>query len=111
MKLDPEVKSISKEGLSLLTFATEQFLSYASLSSFSISTIQNRRKLLPRDLMDATGNRAMLSFLGEDIRQQVGRIERDAKDGKEKERREREEKKAKKVGQVGGGIGEFFGGA
>jgi hypothetical protein len=41
----------------LLTYATELFTKYGGESSFSISTIQNRRKLMPRDVLDATGTR------------------------------------------------------
>lgn len=77
LKMDPDLKQVSKESLALITYATQLFTAYTAQQSYSISTIQNRRKLLPRDLLDACGTREAMAFLREDIRDFVQKVEKE----------------------------------
>jgi len=67
-KLDPEVRGISKEAMTLLTYTAELFTKKLGLESNRIAQIQNRRKLLPEDVAEACSTREQFIFLKEDIR-------------------------------------------
>ena len=67
-KLDPEVRGIGKEAISLITYATELFTRKLGLEANRLAQIQNRRKLLPEDVAEACSTREQFIFLNEDIR-------------------------------------------
>ena len=67
-KLDPEVRGIGKEAISVITFATELFTKKLGLEVNRIAQIQNRRKLLPEDVAEACSTREQFVFLKEDVR-------------------------------------------
>jgi hypothetical protein len=85
MKLDPDTgKTVTTEAVSLLTYATELFTKYSGEKAFTMSHIQKRTSIMPRDILDATNTSETMKFLNEDIEQQVIQLEKDAKEEKER---------------------------
>ena len=68
VKLDPEVKSISKEAMFLLTKSCELFTSKLALESNNVARIQNRRTVLLDDTVEICSSREQFIFLKEDIK-------------------------------------------
>jgi hypothetical protein len=111
VKLDPEVKNLSKEALSLITCTTELFVNYLAKEAYSVASIQNRRKLIARDVLDVTSSRDLLAFLSEDMRDLVADEERLAKEEAEQKKRSRVEEEKQKAASSAGesGIMNYFG--
>lgn len=84
IKLDNTLKQFSRETLPLLSYATQLFTAHAANCSFAISSIQNRRKISGRDLLDACGVRESLSFLHDDIREFVRRVQEEEQRGQKR---------------------------
>jgi DNA-directed RNA polymerase I subunit RPA43 len=68
VKLDPEVKGLSKEGIQLITKASELFVAALGTSSVQVATLQNRRKIVPDDILQVCETKPNFMFLQEDIR-------------------------------------------
>eukprot|EP00594_Rhizosolenia_setigera_P018783 CAMPEP_0178963680 /NCGR_PEP_ID=MMETSP0789-20121207/15177_1 /TAXON_ID=3005 /ORGANISM="Rhizosolenia setigera, Strain CCMP 1694" /LENGTH=369 /DNA_ID=CAMNT_0020648213 /DNA_START=86 /DNA_END=1195 /DNA_ORIENTATION=+ len=68
IKLDPEVKGISKEATLMVTKCSELFTEKLALETVKYAQIQNRRKLLPEDTAEVCSNKELFLFLREDIR-------------------------------------------
>jgi histone H3/H4 len=66
-KLDPEVRGLSKEALLLVTKAAELFTSLLGNECVRVAQIQNRRTLLPDDVVQICHSRERFEFLREDI--------------------------------------------
>jgi len=72
VRMDPEVKGLSKDAVLLVARAAELFTKRLGADTFQIAQIQNRRKLLPSDVSDACGTGEKYSFLYEDLKDLVG---------------------------------------
>jgi histone H3/H4 len=74
-KLDPDVRGISKEAILLITKMTELFTVQLGKECIQTAHIQNRRTLLPQDVVDVCNVRESFFFLKDDVtdlhRQQV----------------------------------------
>lgn len=66
-KLDPEVRGLSKEALALVTKAAELALAKLGTESVRVAQMQNRRKLLPEDVVMVCQTRSAFFFLKEDL--------------------------------------------
>lgn len=66
-KLDPEVRGISKEALWVITKAAELFTVKLGSESTRVAQIQNRRKLLPEDVVQVCDAREPFRFLQADL--------------------------------------------
>ena len=66
-RLDPEVRGISKEALLLITKATEMATVQLGQECIKTAHIQNRRTLLPQDIVDVCNIRESFFFLKDDI--------------------------------------------
>jgi DNA-directed RNA polymerase I subunit RPA43 len=66
-KLDPDVRGLSKEAVLLVTKAAELATAKLGLECVKAATIQNRRKLLPEDVVQVCAAREQFLFLREDI--------------------------------------------
>jgi histone H3/H4 len=66
-KLDPDVRGLSKEALALVTKAAELALAKLGTESVRVAQMQNRRKLLPEDVVMVCQTRSAFSFLKEDL--------------------------------------------
>jgi DNA-directed RNA polymerase I subunit RPA43 len=66
-RLDPEVRGISKEALVIITKATERFAVHLGQECVKTAHIQNRRTLLPQDVVDVCQIRECFQFLKDDI--------------------------------------------
>ena len=67
-KLDPEVKSLSKEALQLVVKSAELVLAKLGRESTKVARIQNRRTLLPDDVAQVCSHQEAFRFLKDDIR-------------------------------------------
>lgn len=67
-KLDPDVRGLSKEALLIITKAAELFTAAIGRECVLVAQIQNRRKLLPDDLVQVCNSRERLEFLRDDIK-------------------------------------------
>lgn len=67
-KLDPEVRGITKEAMSIMVLAAEMFIKKLGQETNRIAQTQNRRTLLPEDVVDVCSAREAFAFLREDIR-------------------------------------------
>ena len=67
-KLDPEVKTLSKEALQLVVKSAELVLAKLGKESVKVARMQNRRTLLADDVAHVCTHRDVFSFLKEDIR-------------------------------------------
>ena len=70
-KLDPDVNNINKEALALITKATELALAHLGTEAVKVASIQNRRKLLPEDVVLVAQTRGAYGFLKEDLQDLV----------------------------------------
>lgn len=68
IKLDPEVKGVSKEALLLIARSAELFTAQLGMDTLKIAQIQNRRTILPDDLVDASTTKDCFVFLREDLK-------------------------------------------
>lgn len=68
VKLDPEVKNMSKEACLLVTKCTELFIGKLGIETVRTAQIQNRRKLLPDDIANVTQTREQFLFLRDDVK-------------------------------------------
>lgn len=68
IKLDPEVKGVSKEALLLIARSAELFTKKLGMDTLKIAQIQNRRTILPDDLVDASTTKDCFMFLREDLK-------------------------------------------
>jgi histone H3/H4 len=66
-RLDPDVRGISKEALVLITKATELFTVQLGQECVKTAHIQNRRTLMPQDVVDVCQIRECFLFLKDDI--------------------------------------------
>jgi histone H3/H4 len=67
-KLDPEVKSLSKEALQLVVKSAELALAKLGKESVKVARIQNRRTLLPDDVSHVCSHQEAFRFLKDDIK-------------------------------------------
>jgi len=70
-KLDPEIRGLSKEGLMAITKAAECVLAKLGRESVTVANMQNRRKLLPEDIVMVCQTRPAFSFLKDDLQDLV----------------------------------------
>ncbi|KAL7539999.1 hypothetical protein ACHAXR_009787 [Thalassiosira sp. AJA248-18] len=66
-KLDPEVKGMSKESALLITKATELFCTKLGKECVTMAQMQNRRKLLPEDVVEVCSIKERFMFLKPDL--------------------------------------------
>ncbi|KAL9185232.1 hypothetical protein ACHAXT_003009 [Thalassiosira profunda] len=66
-KLDPEVKGMSKESALLITRATEMFTTKLGKECVTMAAMQNRRKLLPDDVVEVCAIKERFMFLKQDL--------------------------------------------
>jgi DNA-directed RNA polymerase I subunit RPA43 len=66
-KLDPDVKGISKESALLITKATELFCAKLGKECVIMAQMQNRRKLLPEDVVEVCSMKEAFMFLRSDL--------------------------------------------
>ena len=66
-RLDPDVRGISKEALLLITKATEIVTVQLGQECIKTAHIQNRRTLVPQDIVDVCNVRESFFFLKDDI--------------------------------------------
>ena len=66
-RLDPDVRGISKEALLLITKVTEMATIQLGQECVKTAHIQNRRTLLPQDIVDVCNVRESFFFLKDDI--------------------------------------------
>lgn len=81
-RLDPEVRSISKEALLLVTKAAECFTQKLGSETIAMVQMQNRRTLLPADLLDVCSLKAPFYFLKDDIQDLIKEQSTDKKNKK-----------------------------
>lgn len=67
-KLDPEVKGVSKEAITLITKCAELATARLGMETVQVARIQNRRKLLPEDVANVCSNREQFTFLKDDVK-------------------------------------------
>jgi histone H3/H4 len=67
-KLDPEVKTLSKEALQLVVKSAELALAKLGAESVKVARIQNRRTLLAEDVCSVCSHREVFRFLKDDLR-------------------------------------------
>ena len=67
-KLDPEVKTLSKEALQLVVKSAELALSKLGQETVKVARIQNRRTILPEDVAHVCAHREIFQFLKDDIK-------------------------------------------
>jgi DNA-directed RNA polymerase I subunit RPA43 len=84
VKLDPEVKNLSKEALQLVVKCAELFTANLGKETTGVARMQNRRKLLPQDIAHVCRHRDPFLFLKEDIQDLVV-AQQQAKDQQEEE--------------------------
>jgi len=68
MKLDPEVKGVSRESLHLITKCAELFTQKLGNDTLQIAKMQRRSKLQPEDVNEVCGVKDRYFFLREDIK-------------------------------------------
>eukprot|EP00579_Thalassiosira_antarctica_P011071 CAMPEP_0201910704 /NCGR_PEP_ID=MMETSP0903-20130614/1979_1 /ASSEMBLY_ACC=CAM_ASM_000552 /TAXON_ID=420261 /ORGANISM="Thalassiosira antarctica, Strain CCMP982" /LENGTH=319 /DNA_ID=CAMNT_0048445375 /DNA_START=44 /DNA_END=1003 /DNA_ORIENTATION=+ len=66
-KLDPDVKGMSKESTLLITKATELFCTKLGKECVTMAQMQNRRKLMPDDVVEVCSIRERFMFLKPDL--------------------------------------------
>jgi len=66
-RLDPDVRSLSKEALLLITKAAEQFTEKLGKEANSMAVMQKRRTLSPTDVLDVCSLKAPFFFVRTDI--------------------------------------------
>lgn len=68
IKLDPELKSISKEAISMVTKSCELFTTKLASDVCNVAKIQNRRTLYVDDVVEICSSKEQFLFLKEDIK-------------------------------------------
>jgi len=66
-RLDPEVNHITKEALLLITKTAEQFVHTLGNETNSMAMLQNRKTILPVDILDVCSLKEQFHFLKNDI--------------------------------------------
>mmetsp|Transcript_16855 Transcript_16855/g.32102 ORF Transcript_16855/g.32102 Transcript_16855/m.32102 type:complete len:339 (-) Transcript_16855:113-1129(-) len=94
-KLDPEVRGISKESALLITKATELFCVKLGKECVNMAQMQNRRKLLPEDVVEVCSMKERFLFLKDDLRDLA----------KEQLKEKKEAEREKDIGKGKKGIG------
>jgi len=67
VKLDPEVKNISKEATALIAKATELFLAKFGEDAYKMSSLSGRRTLKPEDIKESVASLPQYEWLRDDI--------------------------------------------
>ena len=67
-KLDPDVKGMSKESTMLIAKATELFCAKLGHECVNMAQMQNRRKLLPEDVVEVCSMKERFMFLKDDLK-------------------------------------------
>lgn len=83
-KLDPDVKGMSKESTMLIAKATELFCVKLGNECVTMAQMQNRRKLLPEDVVEVCSMKERFMFLKDDLKDLAKEQLKERKD-KEKE--------------------------
>lgn len=91
-KLDPDVKGMSKESTILIAKATELFCIKLGNECVTMAQMQNRRKLLPEDVVEVCSLKERFMFLKDDLK--------DLAKEQIKERRETEKEEGKSGGKT-----------
>lgn len=103
-KLDPDVKGISKESSLLIARATELFCTKLGRECVMMAQMQNRRKLMPDDVVEVCSIKERFMFLKPDLidlrRAQIDEV-----------RKKEKENGKHRPGTKGGGGGEESGAA
>ena len=71
VKLDPEVSVVNRDALLYITKAAELFLEKLGVEAVRVANVQNRRKLLPEDIVMVCENKDAFSFLRDDLQDLV----------------------------------------
>lgn len=71
VKLDPEVRGVKPDALQLITKAAELFVEKIGLESVRVAAVQNRRKLLPEDIVMVCQTKSAFAFLRDDLQDLV----------------------------------------
>jgi len=100
VKLDPEVKGLSKEGIHLITKAGELFVAMLGKQTVQVATMQNRRKLIPDDVIQVCETKPQYMFLQEDIKHLV----EEQKEEHKKKGKAAEEAKTKAASDTNPGV-------
>jgi histone H3/H4 len=66
-KLDPDVRGLSREAVAAIARASELVLARLGCEAVKVASMQNRRTLLPDDVVVVCQNREQFSFLREDL--------------------------------------------
>jgi histone H3/H4 len=66
-KLDPDVRGLSREAVAAIARASELVLARLGCEAVKVAAMQNRRTLLPDDVVVVCQNREQFSFLREDL--------------------------------------------
>jgi len=67
-RLDPDVRGISKESVHVITKAAEEFVIKIGKETSALAKIQNRRTVVPDDVMEVCSLKKYFLFLREDVR-------------------------------------------
>jgi len=89
-RLDPEVKSMSKESTTLITKAAQCFIEKIAKETLSMAQLQQRSTLYPRDIAEVCSMKEMFFFLNEDMKdliQEQNNEKKRKKDMKEVEKK------------------------
>jgi DNA-directed RNA polymerase I subunit RPA43 len=68
IKLDPEIKNISKEAVECIAKCAELFTIKLGKDTLSMAQIQNRRTILPQDVVEVCSTKDCYMFVREDLR-------------------------------------------
>ncbi|KAL3811991.1 hypothetical protein ACHAXA_009609 [Cyclostephanos tholiformis] len=96
-KLDPDVKGISKESALLIAKATELFCSKLGRECAIMAQMQNRRKLVPGDVVEVCSAKEAFMFLRPDI---IDMTKAQQADAKLKETENGKEQRAASAGEA-----------
>lgn len=96
VKLDPEVKNMSKEALHLVVKCTELFTAKLGQETTGVARMQNRRTLLPQDVAHVCRHRDPFLFLKDDIRDLLVAQQ----ESKEQQKQQQEEKEHNELKQL-----------
>lgn len=99
-KLDPEVKGMSKESTLMITKAAELFCTKLGKECVTMAQMQNRRKLLPEDVVEVCSIKERFMFLKSDI-VDLRKAQIDEMNAKEKENGKEAGGKGGKTGKGG----------
>lgn len=71
IKLDPEIQNISKEAVECIAKCAELFTAKLGKDTLSMAQIQNRRTIVPQDVVEACSTKDCYMFVREDLRDLV----------------------------------------